>query len=270
MRDLTFLFDDNGTFKDYTLDAQDFLRDKIEEDVIALEDKFYIGLYKPFRNIYIEMDEALVNQEITYEYYNGTVWQPFNVIDETKNLSRSGFVRWTPPSNWSEVNVNGLNLFWIRASLSVDASVSIMGANLVFSDDNELSKHQRDALNFLAKGDKSFIAYHVSSRDEIIQRIRNSGVATRKTLKTLNDFTKWDVLDIDQIKEAATHLCLAKINFDISEGETDKYYQKYKDHMAMFGASYKLYYRTLDLNDDGIIDEQLEKMQIRSITLSKV
>ena len=70
MRELKFYYDKNGTATDYSKEMSDLLRDPIMLDYVAADDALVIGLYKPFRQIYIEMqklwDEAAQTLWITH------------------------------------------------------------------------------------------------------------------------------------------------------------------------------------------------------------
>lgn len=274
MRDLFFFHDDNGTFADYTLDARDYIRDSISVDFTALEDYLYLGLYKPFYSSYMEFSTAsALSQAITWEYWNGSAWTALSVNDETKNFSRSGFINWNRPlSDWAATTVNSEEKYWIRARLSLDETIVIQGWNIVFADDNDLAAEQRDmgTNRFKFKGDNSFIAYHVAARNEIVQSIRNSGNATRvDNSDQLNNFTKWDILDIGEIREAAKFLALSKINFDVSDNVDDKYYQRFSDYRNRFGEAYKLWFRSLDMDDDGVMDDD-ERLRARTVEVLKL
>jgi hypothetical protein len=270
-RDLYFFIDDNGSFLDATQDAREYLRDPVSHDYVAAEDFIYVGLYKPFRDMYFEIGTALIGNTLIAEYWDGSSWASLDIKDQTKSFARSGFISWQAPTDWAETTINTESLFYVRFSLSLDATLDITGANLVFANDVDLEKHQRDINMFLAKGDASFIAYHVSARDHIIQKLRNGGKRTRKENQEFwNNFTKWDVLDIDEVREAATHLALSKINFDIAENQDDKFYQKYLDHRGYYGSAFKLFSETYDLDDDGVIDLDSEKTRVRSVSIFKV
>ena len=68
-------------------------------------------------------------------------------------------------------------------------------------------------------------------------------ITTRQEEK--EDITKWDILDINQIKEAATFKSMATIFFNESRNNDDKEYQNYRDYNGRFGQSFKLFYLSL-------------------------
>jgi hypothetical protein len=160
------------------------------------------------------------------------------------------------------------------------ALMSVKGMNLVYADDNDLISEVRLINDFLAEGDTSFISYHVAARNEIVQTIRNGGYVkqigqdaflpqrSEEVLKRKN-MNKWDFLDIDEIRQAGKYLALAKIFFDVSENTEDKAYQRYRDYEGMYGAAFKLFYMSLDLDDDGNEDKR-ENLALNDVTVTKV
>ena len=280
MRDLSVLFDENSVFTNFTDEAKEYLRDNIDISWVAAEDALYIGLYKPFYDLYLETDGATDNTDpmnpviidagLMVEYYNGSIFTPFEVQDETKGFSRSGFIKWERElEQWSTTSVDSVEKYWIKLSFSQDFDITISGLNIVFANDLDLTNMQRDIDRFKDKNDKSFIAYHVSARDEIVQRLRNSGnVTSLEDSKYWNTLTKWDLLDIGEVRESAKYLALARINFDVSNQVDDKYYQRFTDYMEMFGSAFKLYRTRLDRNDNGI-EEVKENRKIRTIEIVK-
>lgn len=271
MNDLIQLYYDGTNYTDISQDMNDFLRDTQVFNWTGATDEIYIGLYKPFDTVFLELkNAAAMGGSLSFEYFDGTSFVALTVSDDTKDLYRSGFINWSKPSKWSETAIAGASAFWIRVSYSVDDTFELSGINTVYADDNDLTATSRNIDRFLAKGDTSFIAYHQAARNEIVQSIRNSGNAKmRKSENFFRDFGKWDFLDQSQIREAAKFLCLSLIFSDASDNIDDKSYQKSMDFRARFGESFKLFFRSLDQNDDGIA-EPFEKMAVRSIRSFKV
>lgn len=158
--------------------------------------------------------------------------------------------------------------------------MSIQGMNIVYADDTQLLSEVRVMNDFLAEGDSSFIAYHVAARDEIVQTLRNGGNVKQLTNDTFLpgssiqgikriQMSKWDILDIGEISQAAKYLALSKVFFDVSENVEDKAYQRYRDYEGSYGAAFKLFYMSLDFDDDGNIDEQ-ERLALNDVTVNKV
>jgi hypothetical protein len=270
MKDLSVFHDDNAIFADYTPDSRDYLRDDFTINFTSAEDSIYIGLYKPFNKNYIEFKTPSVSDiNLTATYWNGLSYQSLELNDDSKGFTRSGFISFEKPADWSSNTINGEDKYYIKLNAD-DFTAEIQGLNIVFADDNDLRKEVRCIDDYLQQTDISFIAYHTSARDEIIQTLRNGGHTTRIEGEAFSqNLTKWDLLDMGEVRQAAKYLCLSKIFFDVSENIDDKQYQRYIDFHGKYGSAFKLYKSSLDKNDDGIADDS-EKMQYRGMSVSKL
>ena len=271
MRDLYFFHNDNGTYVDYTLEMRDYLRDPVTINFVAAEDELIFGLYKPFNSIYAELSSVAVGANLSFEYSTAASFSSLSTNDDTKDFARSGFITWNKSiDDWAAQNIDGNTLFWIKIKSSTDFSVGIKGFNLLFSDDNDLRTEQREIDNLLYSGDTSFVAYHLSARNEIVQSLRNSGYTTRTINAELyNDLIQWDIHDFNQIRQASKYLTLSKINSDVSQNTEDKYHQRYRDYLGNFQEAFKLYLLSLDRDDNGKIEVE-ENNFFRMIELIKV
>lgn len=152
-------------------------------------------------------------------------------------------------------------------SLAVTAGTVFQGLNTVFNDDNELKAEFSSISDLLGANRTSFVALHEASRDEIIQKIRNTGLIKFSNRSSdFENYTKWDVLDREEIEQASKFLALSKIFFEISDNPEDKWYQRYKDNRGLFRQAFDLFFIRLDQDDDGIRDrherEDFKKGQI--------
>ena len=272
MRDLVFLHDDNGSFLDYSLEARDYLRDIFTLDYTEAEDYIYLGLRKPFYQTFVELSTFGSGLSLSVEYSTSGGWSSLGFQDDTKNLSRSGFIKWdlSTSDTWAASTIDSQEKYWLRIKLGADSSMDILGWNMVFSDDNDLLAEVRQINKYLAKGDTTFIAYHTASRNEILQNLRNGGNATQQNTTDAPELLdQWDILKPEEIRQASKYLTLSKIFFDASSETEDKDYQRYVDYKNEFGQAFKLYYRSIDQNDDGVLQDT-EKMALRTITLDKL
>jgi hypothetical protein len=273
--DLNVFHDDNGTFVDCSQELVDYGRDTKVIRLITAEDYLYIGLYKPFGEIYTELKVANtnINTFSTAQYYNGTTWASLeNFYDKTKGFTRSGFISWTKSSSWAAAAINSTTLFWIRLKPSADhsATTELQGLNIVFADDQDLINEFSTISVYLTNLSLiSYITYHQGVRDDIIQALRNSGEWKSNTSGDFNDISKWDILDISQIKKAATYYCLSKIFFELSAGPEDKWYQRSKDYKDKGNKAVEVYYLSLDKNDDGI-ESISEKVNDNNVSLFRI
>lgn len=244
------IHDDNGSFIDFSADAKNYLRDNFTLNFTAAEDKLYIGLYKPFGDFYFELESG-TGKTLTYKINGNQI----DAEDDTRDFSRSGFIHFDKPTDWVAETINGIEAFWLEITANLDFIDVVTGLNIVYADDIDLKTEVRNIDILLAKGDTSFIAYHQGVRDEIIQTLRNGG-----QLKMSNDqiaeLTKWDLLDMGEIRQAAKYLCLAKIFFDVSKNNEDKYYERFRDFQGMYGNAFDTFVLKIDTKDDGKYEQE--------------
>ena len=111
----------------------------------------------------------------------------------------------------------------------------------------------------------------------MVQALRNGGYRkfeeinniTNITKKYMN-ITKWDLLELGEVREAAKYLALSKIFFDVSENVDDKDFQKYSEFKSMYGQAFDLFYLSLDKDDDGEIDDATERLADNNIEILKL
>lgn len=273
--DLAVLHDDNGTFFDKSAMAFDYGRDSFVLDLVSAQDYLYVGLYKPFKSLYAEMKVLNTNANtFTAQYWDGSSWTALdNFLDMSQGMTRSGFITWSKNTSWAKTPVNGDSMYWVRFKPSADFlnTTEVQGLNIVFADDGDLQNEFSQILSY-KQSLLSFITYHQSVRDDIVQALRNKGNA-KKDSSTINmslkNVTKWDLLDIGEVKKGAIYGCLAKIFFELSDDPEDKWYQRHKDYTEKANQALDLYYLSLDSNDDGKEDKN-EMTQYQSVSLTRV
>lgn len=134
------LLDDGGVFTDYTLAASDDVPDDVEllPAIPAPGDALYIGLAEPFLGIAVAITTAGVGTySLVWEYWDGALWQPWPAAllhDDTQQFELAGELRVEfeqLPLFWSQVAVNGITAFWIRARVDVGgATVQPLAAKI--------------------------------------------------------------------------------------------------------------------------------------------
>lgn len=268
---LSVFHDDNSSFADYSNEALDFDRDTISITLHQSEDYLYVGYYKPISAFYIELGTANTNAgSFTGEFYNGTTWVSLEGLhDDTKSFTRSGFITWDRnQTDEDNTTVNSTDKYWYRFRPSVTHSATVInGLNIVFADDQDLKREFFEISDFLPSGESSFILTHVACRDHIIQVLRNAGYEKRNSAMLREDLTAFDLLELGEIKLAATYLALSKIFSNIQDDEEDIWRQKSQDYMSLYSKSQKNGFLSLDLDDDGIKDipERVQRMDVRIV-----
>ena len=97
--------------------------------VPAVNDAYYFGAAYTFDGITLNIGtQGAGSWTITWEYYNGSAWAALvGVTDDTTGFTAaagSHNVVFTRPADWATVAVGGLTHYWIRARVSVYASVT--------------------------------------------------------------------------------------------------------------------------------------------------
>lgn len=268
---LTVLHDDNSTFVDNSVSAHDFSRDNFSFVYTTSEDFLYVGYRKPISAIYVEMGTANTNAAtLTLKYYNGSSFTAVSdFIDETKAMTRSGFVRWTRNlTGEATTTVNSTSLYWYQLSYDAtfSAGTTIRGLNIVFADDQDLKTRVPGitSSSFLPSGESTHILAHVAARDEIIQKIRNNG-EFMQTVSTgeFKEIDAFSLLEVEQIREAAKFKALAVIFEDLTDSPDDIYMVRAKMYEDKFNKAMDMFFLSIDKDDDGLKDRSEE---LRSFT----
>lgn len=208
---------------------------------------------KPLTSLYWDIvsthDGALL-----CEYYDGSAYVAVGSFkDTTGDLTKSGWTTWSEPADESKQSGTYRYKFTVSGVTSaVSGSLKFVG--IIFSEDKDIKKEYPNIYDYLPSGDTSFIRFHVSAKDQIVQYFRAKGNATVENLIAKN-LTEFDFLDIGEVKQAAKFYALAKIFFWLSDSPDDKYYQKYRDYLAKGNDAAEVYYLSLDKDRDGKMDD---------------
>lgn len=257
-RRLTVLHDDGGVFTDYSTEAQDFTRDAMTI-TLTTDDYLYVGFYKPINALYAEVSTANVNPaNLSMEYYNESgVWASTQLSDDSKGLTRSGFLTWARPEDSQATIVNSEELHWVRFAVSADTSATgLQAVNILFSDDRDVYKETPALIDtcFYQSGQTSHVLNHLAAKNYIMGRLRNLGYVQRTTSGEEN-ITEWDILDVYELRQAATYYAISQIYFNLSDDVDDQYWIKYQDYIKRFEESFNLGRLRVDQNDDGKASE---------------
>lgn len=249
---------------DYSVILNDYQRDELDLTMPS-GDFIYLGLYKPFNTLYWEFLEPSTDATtlIRVDYFDGTLWKPIeNLLDETLAGTRSGFTKWKKPTDWTKTAVDGNDLFWIKFYFSKDFTAKIRAINILFSNDNDLRGELQSLDKYLAQGQKSFAPSHQSVRNDIVQTLRNKGkIKYGEGCSCLEKITKWDLLDIDEVKTASKYFVLEKIFWQASSAPNDKFSERQKQSKGMAEKAFDLLYLSLDENNSGKENGQMNRTQ---------
>lgn len=203
---------------------------------LTTSDYLYVGYQARFNALYFYANTLNTNSSsLTLEYFHSnTGWTELSdVFDDTLGFSRNGFIEWKPEEYWTDNNeVNSLKRFWVRVSTSVNTSAMVVNAvNVLFSNDDELAKvyYPISTNSSFKLGATNFMLIHEDVRDMIVQKFRNKGL---RKLNSAQDrwlrVTPLDILDIQEVRLAATYYALSRIFFNVSDNPEDSWAIKSK------------------------------------------
>lgn len=225
----------------------------------------YVGYSKPFNSFFLELDtKSAAGALLSAEYYDGSTWQALALSDESQGFSKSGFIYFEKPENFSSVDVDGSSKYFIRLTPSLDTgAVTAKLLDVMFSSDLDLTKIRENIVSkFALQG--TWAAKHIAARDHIIQEIRNrgsikevkkdAGLITEEIL--YKDITKHDFLEPMQLRVAASYFALYLIFwFELSDEEGDKWQLKAGEMYRLYEKAVEPFFIALDLDDDGVQGE---------------
>lgn len=117
--------DDGGVFTDYTTEINEATADDVHllpvctNGGLVIDDAFYFGLDRLWDQLWLDIGVAGVgNYALAHEYWNGAAWSALSgVVDNTSEFTIAGKhnMKWTRPGDWALKDVDGANLYWIRA-----------------------------------------------------------------------------------------------------------------------------------------------------------
>lgn len=243
----------NGTYANYKMELGAPGRDTVPITVDSGE-YLYIGLYKNIKNIYFDFSSpAATPTTLTLEYFNGTDWSTIEAYDETNGFSRNGLIQWSELSDQKEIEIDTVTKHWIRISTAAAYPATFNFIGLIFSSDSDLILENPFILDEnLLMGESNHLKAHVAVRNEIVQTYSNKGI--RKVSRDLKYETLsfWDMLNIQEFRQGAVFLALAKIYFNLSDREDDVWLKKSKEYRKRYQSQINLYYNSIDTNDDGV------------------
>lgn len=268
---LFVFWDDNSVFSDISASMHDYARNSETVGLVSADDFLYVGFTKPINAVYVEMATAnTAANTITGKFFNGTSFTALDgFLDDSKGFTRSGYMNWTRgQTDEDTTTIDSQEAFWYQFSVSVnhDVGTIIQGLNLVFADDQDLEEEVPgiSGSNFLPSSATSHIMTHVSTRNDLIQRLRNkTNVKINLSDAKLRDITQWDILNFFQLRQAAKFKAIAKIYHNLSDAPDDIYAIKGNRYDALFTGAFDLFLFDLDKDNDGVEDFADQTFQSR-------
>jgi len=225
----------------------------------------YIGFKKPIKNFYVHLSTPLESPiEILFEHSTQNGMQTIkDVYDETHGFSKSGFIQYKELGS-SNFTVADIKCYWVKISTaSTDENeLSFCAINMLLNSIYDLSAKYPQIIQedfFLGKA-----SLHVAienARNEVLSKIIRKGLTAESDAR----LTVFDLLDVQEIREAATFLTLANIFEMVSDNADDKFSRLSKSFFKKFEASFNLYSLTIDKNQSG--DGASQNFQVKCARL---
>ena len=278
----------DGGFTDLSDKVFDFSRDEVLLQ-LKTTSTLYICFRKPFNFFYNSFTVLnTITNKLTVKYHDVTddaLKDVPNLSEETKGFTREGFISFDRPelnsqatTAWKKTIVDGVELFWlvITTDTNHDVITEINAVGILFANEQDIIEERSNITSKHAQDErtKTWVTKHQAARNEIVQSIRNQGKSKIVLGSNLEpsrflDITPFDFLRLDQIRQAAKWLCLAKIFMnELSDAADDKWMGLGEQFMDNYTAAFDVFLLSLDSDDDGEEDFVENKEDAKRINLS--
>ena len=226
--------------QDPTADATPF--------VMTTGDFLYLGFHGKFAARHFNLDTLNTNTSVmTIEYWDGDSWEAVkDLVDETVGFTKNGFVSWINQDDWkakAQTPAVDVELFYIRLSISADlsAGTSLQSVLNLFSDDRLLRRFYPEIVSDsrnLPPGRSDFIEQYIAAKDQVVLRLKQRRVIQDES----------QIIDINEVAEAATHAAAKIILFSISQDD-----ELIGRAAAAFNNEINDLTKAADISGDGIV-----------------
>ena len=205
------------------------------EPIVQIDDKTRLDVSKSF----VTPDES-----------------PITLI-EVQPSSGDSFITVSNHLDWAYA-ASGLHDITVRvtagaASAQISRSLNVLTseADKLFSNDNDLRLHESDILKWVPDGRATFKDMHRRAQVTIIKWLDKEGYVDVYN----KPFTKDAIIDINEVKQWSTFICLRLIFESISNAVDDIFHEKAKRYKGMEVEWRKRAVLRLDIDGDGKADE---------------
>lgn len=269
---------------DYSKPLSDFIR-KDSQLIVTSGEFIYVGLYKPFNNVYFNLTTPNPTETtLTIEQNTKTGWQSvMESRDGTDGMSRSGFISWTEEDDnreTIETTVDGKTMFFYRISSDENIDMLVRAIGVIFSDDDDiyLESPILDSERYRKRvvgSDTDYIRVHIQVREYLIQEIRNKGIKKYNSenddvrLKFFRQITEFDFFDLDEVKLACTKLAMSNIYYKLSDDPEDNWKFEGDRYRQEYYRALDVAFISIDFNDDGKLDSSENMKPIKAVRISR-
>lgn len=192
---------DNATLKDLSLEMNNIYSGTKVVDIVAAQDKLYIGSDLPFNHRYFEVSAVnAAASVVSAKVWDGSTWNSVvNLLDETSvsgaTFAQSGIISWTPDrdSGWSledkTADISELStitiydMYWVELSFSgnLTGTTALKYVGHKFCRDEELYGFYPDLADSnrktaYASGKSSWHEQTVQASEIIVRDLRKKGI----------------------------------------------------------------------------------------------
>jgi hypothetical protein len=225
----------------------------------------FVGYYKPINHLFLNVPDRTIAEDdiepvLILAYWNGTEYDSAKGLkDFTFGLTQCGSVSWNNNQLDQVPNTEaGVELYWYRITMNDQSLIIFKGIGPLFSDDHDLISVYPDIMTKLPTGQNSFVRFHAEAVNDIVKDLRKIGLVidgNRMDSSARKQIDAYDLLDKDEVREAAKYFTLSKIFSWLSDQTGDKWEQlsaKFESEAA--GSMTPLI--TIDVNDNGKLESQ--------------
>lgn len=219
----------------------------------------FIGYYKPIDTLFINVVKNTNDLVLDVKYYATAGFESVTgVKDLTFGLSGPGFLSWNNKQvGQVKTELFGEELYWYQLTASTAHNIVFRGISTLFSDDYDLIAAYPSIMNHLPEGQESFVRFHEEAAKDIIIDLRRTGLVINGKLSepaVRKQLDAFDLLDKEEVRDAAKYFTLSKIFSWLSDAPGDKWENLASKYEAEAAGSLTPLI-TIDKNDDGIKDE---------------
>ena len=226
---------------------------------ITTSDYIYLGFKKQLWQFYFDIQTANTNTSvISAEKYDGSSWVSVDLFDETEGLTKSGHI-FLDKEHGGKAEGGDQNIY-IRLKVDSDTSaVTFRGIGLTFCSMDDLLNEEPNAERFYPRDFSSHIKSMEAATTWLVRKINTSG-KYKYDGTTVSQFTRYDLLNINELREPCAAYALHKIMSNRADGdENDNYRIKAQEYLEKAREAFKGWSNamlSLDLDDDGILDDE--------------
>lgn len=270
------IYDDNGTLRDYSIKVGNYVGGAENFQVVAVQDKLYIGSDMPFNHRYFDIGTGNANagtiQKI--EYWVANQWiEAVDILDETHNgtatMAQSGIVTFVPDKDytWNRGDtvdnnatvITGLgsvtiyDLYWARFTFSADFSIgtTIKYIGHKFASDDDVATAypdlvRSDVLDHFETGKTDWNEQLIAASEIIVRDLKKKGI-----IKSGNQ-----ILNAGIFKDACVHK-LAEIVYN---GFGKDYVEQRREAMKQYESALNLSLFQVDSDKNALLSPSEIKM----------